>query len=100
MTRDPDYWRRRFERAEAGRLAALDQLRDMSLKLIDIATDEQQQQIDALEQLVLNRAALSSITVDGRKLRFTFVRRGAVYQITSYAGMDTTVEKWRKDLLE
>lgn len=98
--RDPDYWRRRYERAEAGRLAALDQLRDASLRLINTAADDQQQQIDALEQLVLTRAALTSITVDGRKILFTFVRRGAVHQIVTYASMDSDVARWRKELLE
>lgn len=97
---DADYWRRRYERAEAGRLAALEQLRDASHKLIDIAADEQQQQIDALERQLLNRAALVSIEPDGNKLRFMFVRRGAPTVVMVYNSLSMPLAALRKELLE
>lgn len=74
-------------------------LDDLS-KRVDIAADEQQQQIDALERLVLNRAALVNIEQDGRKVHFTFTRRGAVHRITCYADMSLDVSKARKELLD
>ncbi len=67
---------------------------------IDAAADEQQQQIDALERLVLNRAALVNIEQDGRKIRFTFTRRGEVRRIECYADMSVDVAAIRKVLLD
>jgi len=67
---------------------------------VDTAADEMQQQIDALELLVLNRAALIDITQDGRKLQFTFTRRGQIYRVEAYADMSVDVAGIRKELLE
>ena len=44
-----EYWKRRYERAEQGRIEALQRLSAR----VDIAADDQQKQIDALEQLLL-----------------------------------------------
>lgn len=66
----------------------------------EAAIDEQQMQIEALEQLVLNRAALVDVRQDGRKVHFLFTRRGAVRQITCYADMSVDVAAIRRDLLE
>lgn len=74
-------------------------LTDLS-KRVDAAADDQQQQIDALEQLVLNRAALVAIEQDGRTLRLTFTRRGELHQIEAYAGMSVDVAALRKKLLD
>jgi len=101
MTRTPEYWQRRYEAAEEQRLAALGELQRVSNQLINAAADDQQQQIDALEQLVLNRAALISIErVDGRIIRFTFTRRGQVFRCETYGTWDQDVDAWRKALLE
>jgi len=67
MTRSPEYWKRRYERAEAGRLAAI----SAASQRVDVAADDLQQQVDALEMVVLSRAALVNIDQDGPKLRTT-----------------------------
>lgn len=69
-------------------------------KRIDTAADDQQAQIDALEQLVLRRAALVDVARDGRKLKFTFTRRGEVHVVECYADMATDVAAIRKALLD
>lgn len=99
MTRDADYWKRRYERSEAGRLEALNQVRDMSARLIDTAADEQQKQIDALETLVLNRAMLVNLERDGRKVRLTMVRRGAPTVIELYGDMSFDLAATHRTLL-
>lgn len=67
---------------------------------VDSAADDLQHQVDALERLLLNRAALVNIEQDGRKVHFTFTRKGAVHRITCYADMSLDVRKARKDLLD
>lgn len=69
-------------------------------KRIDTAADEQQQQIDALERLLLNRATLVNVEQDGRKIRFLFTRRGAVHAVTCYADMSVDLAQIKKDLLD
>ena len=76
------------------------QFLDNLAQRVDIAADEQQQQIDALERLVLNRAALVNIEQDGRKVHFTFMRRGQVHRVTCYADMSMDVAAVRKELLD
>lgn len=95
-----EYWKRRYERAEAGRLEALDQVRHTVFQRIDTAADEQQKQIDALEKLVLNRATLHDIRREGRKILLTFVRRGEVHRLTFYSYMAFDIARHRKELLE
>lgn len=97
--RDADYWRRRYERAEAGRLQALSDLQAATRTTINAAADEMQQQIDALELLILRRAALVGVVADGRKLRFTFQRRGALHQVECYNAMGLNVEELQRVLL-
>lgn len=100
MPRDAAYWQRRYERAEAGRLQALDQVAQFAHDRIDTAADDMQQQVDALEQLVLSRAMLVAVESDGRTLRFKFTRRGQVHQIDTYNAMGLDVAEIRKVLLE
>lgn len=90
------YWKRRYERAEAGRLVAL----SAAVTRVDTAADDLQRQVDALELVVLNRAALVNVEQDGRTLRLTFTRRGALHRIEAYAGMSVSVDSIRKELLE
>jgi len=96
MTRSPEYWKRRYERAEAGRLAAI----SAASQRVDVAADDLQQQVDALEMVVLTRAALVNIDQDGPKLRITLTRRGQIHRIEAYAGMSMDVAALRRELLE
>ena len=67
---------------------------------VDASHDDQQKQIDALEQLVLNRTALVDIQQDGRKVQFTFTRRGEVHRVECYADMSMNVAELRRALVE
>ena len=93
-------WKRRYERAEAERMRLAVEIREQYHKVIDAGIDDMQQQIDALEQLLLNRAALVNVAVDGRKVRFTFTRRGQVHQVEAYADMSLDIASVRRALLE
>lgn len=96
MTNRTEYWKRRYERAEQGRIEALQRLSER----VDIAADDQQKQIDALEQLLLKRTALTNIERDGRTIRLTFVRRGEVHRLNMYAAMSFDLDGARAVLLE
>ncbi len=67
---------------------------------VDAAADEQQQQIDALEQLLLNRATLVNIEQSGAKMILTFTRRGQVHRIEAHASMSTDIAALRRELIE
>ena len=67
---------------------------------VEIAADEQQQQINALEQVLLNRTALVDIQQNGRKVEFLFTRRGAIHKVECYADMSMNVAEIRKVLLD
>ena len=100
MSDRAEYWKRRYERAEAGRLEALDQLRDTLLQRVNIAADDQQAQIDALERALNKRAHLIGITRNGRKVQFTFVRAGRLTICEFFGTMDNDIESWKHELLE
>ena len=68
-------------------------------KRVDTAADDLQQQVDALEMQLLKRTALVNIEQDGRKVRFTFIRRGALTRVECYADMSMDVAALRKELL-
>lgn len=84
----PDAWKRRYERAEAERLRLAAEL------------DEAKQQVTAIEQIALTRALLVGIERDGRRVIFTFSRRGQVHRCETYGTWDQPVEQWRKELVE
>lgn len=94
-----DAYRRKYERAEAERLRLAEAVRDLTLR-VNAGADDLQQQVDALEQLVLNRAALVSIEPDGRKLRLLFTRRGALHAVDVYNSVSVPLPELRKILLE
>lgn len=84
---------------------------EKALKLMAAASIEQlellKKQYDATcatyEQAIErmnDRAALMSINISGRTLRFTFVRNAQFTAIDCMSTYDADVESWRKALLE
>lgn len=93
MTHTADYWRRRYEQAEAARL-------ELSSAAATQPIGDLVHQVTALEQLVLDRAALVSIEYVDKTLTFVFTRRGEVIRCPTYATMGQRFNDWRKALLE
>jgi hypothetical protein len=57
-------------------------------------------QLDGIEAIQADRAALVSITRDGAVLKFTFVRNGELTVCETYGTLDQDVPGWRRALLE
>lgn len=93
MSRDADYWRRKYERAEAARL-------ELSSAAATQPIGDLVHQVTALEQLTLNSARLVSIEQSQSTLTFTFTRKGQTFRCVTYATMSQRVNEWRKALLE
>lgn len=58
------------------------------------------EQLDGIELRLRERAALISITREGRKLHFTFVRNGSPYRVTCMGTWSDDVDGWKKELLQ
>ncbi len=62
--------------------------------------DETMEQVKLIGEVMQNQAALASITREGGKLRFLFVRNGEAHVIETYGTWSDQIEQTRKALLE
>ncbi len=62
--------------------------------------DEAMEQVKLIGEMMQNQAALASITREGGKLRFLFVRNGEPHVIETYGTWSDQIEKTREALLE
>lgn len=67
-------------------------------ELLPVLT-EADERLAAVQAIIADRASLASIAVDGRTLRFIFVRNGETTVIETYATMDADVSAWKRALL-
>lgn len=81
-------WKQRAIAAEAQLAAAT------------VALTEANEQLKGLQLTLADRAALISITRNGRMNRFMFVRNGQLLTIETMGTWDDDVDGWKKQLLE
>ena len=88
MSADANHWKARALAAEAAIVQA------------QAALDDATTRLDAIAMMQRERAVLISIAQDGRVLRFTFTRNGALVVCETYGTLDQDVPGWKRDLLE
>jgi hypothetical protein len=75
-------------------------VQEAELATLRAALDLAREHLAGIELRMNERAALVSITRDGRKNNFTFVRRGEIFRITTVGTWDDDVAGWKRDLFE
>jgi hypothetical protein len=81
-------WRKRAQAAE------------VSLREADKHIADARQSLEQVQMMHRDRAALVSITQNGRTLAFTFVRNGELTVCETYSTMEADVPAWRAALLD
>ena len=64
------------------------------------ALDIAQQELNGIQLRLKERAALVSLTREGRKLRFIFTRNNELITVEAIGTWDDDVDAWKRQLLE
>jgi hypothetical protein len=75
-------------------------LAEAELKTVRVALDSATEHLAGIELRFASRAALVSLTREGRINRFTFLRNGQMFRIETMGLLSDDWNQWKKDLLE
>ena len=88
MFKNARYWEARAKEAEA------------ELELCKAAIATAREELAGIQARFASRAALVSITRQGRLNHFLFIRNGQLIRVDTYSTMEDNLPGWKRDLLE